>query len=137
MRGLRSISVFLLLSLLLMQRATENLWITKSTSRKKNWTHEYPWKKFRTHEKKIWTQEISIRNILDTLNTHERKLPIREIPMKTRWHDDTKPTRPLNRMYTNAHLKISLYACVHIKTIPWKFRILNLKNSWVIYPWSS
>ena len=38
--------------------------------------------------------------------------------------------------YTNADLKISLYVCVHIKTIPWKFHILNPKNSWVICPWS-
>ena len=39
-------------------------------------------------------------------------------------------------MYTNADLKISLYACVHVKIMPWKFRILNPKNSWVIYPWN-
>ena len=32
-------------------------------------------------------------------------------------------------MYTNADLKISVYVYVHIKTIPWKFRILNPKNS--------
>ena len=32
--------------------------------------------------------------------------------------------------------KIPLYVCVHIKTIPWKFRTLNLKGSRVIYPWS-
>ena len=35
-----------------------------------------------------------------------------------------------------ADLKISLYVCIHVKTIPWKFRILNPKNSRVIYPWS-
>ena len=34
--------------------------------------------------------------------------------------------------YTKADLKISLYACVHIKAIPWKFRILKPKNSRVI-----
>ena len=28
------------------------------------------------------------------------------------------------------------YVCVHIKTIPWRFRILNLKNFWIICPWS-
>ena len=39
-------------------------------------------------------------------------------------------------MYTNADLKISLYVCVHIKTIPWKFRIPNPKNSGVICSWS-
>ena len=33
-----------------------------------------------------------------------------------------------------ADLKISLYVGVHIKTIPWKFRILNPKDSRVIYP---
>ena len=35
--------------------------------------------------------------------------------------------------YTIADLKISLYACVQIKAIPWKFRILKPKNSRVIY----
>ena len=35
-------------------------------------------------------------------------------------------------MYTNADLKISLYVCVHIKTIQWKFCMFNPKNSWVI-----
>ena len=35
--------------------------------------------------------------------------------------------------YTNVDLKISLYACVHIKAIPRKFYILKPKNSWVIY----
>ena len=38
--------------------------------------------------------------------------------------------------YTNADLKISLYVCVQIKIVPWKFRILNYKNSRVIFPWS-
>ena len=36
--------------------------------------------------------------------------------------------------YTNADLKISLLVCFHIKTILWKFRILNPRNSRVIYP---
>ena len=31
-----------------------------------------------------------------------------------------------------ADLKISLYVCVHVKTIPWQFRILNPKSSPVI-----
>ena len=35
--------------------------------------------------------------------------------------------------YTNAGLKISLYVCVHIKTIPGKLRILNPRNSGDIY----
>ena len=35
--------------------------------------------------------------------------------------------------YTNADLKISLYVCVRIKTMPSKFRIPNPKNSRVIY----
>ena len=26
------------------------------------------------------------------------------------------------------------YVCVHVKMIPWKFRIFNPRNSWVIYP---
>ena len=33
-------------------------------------------------------------------------------------------------------LKISLYAWLDIKTVTWKFRNLEPKNSWVIYPWS-
>ena len=37
-----------------------------------------------------------------------------------------------NWRYTNAGLKISLLLCVHIKTILWKFRILNPRNSLVI-----
>ena len=45
-----------------------------------------------------------------------------------------KRTCPYNSWgYTNADLKISLHACVHIKAIPWKFRILKPKNSRVIY----
>ena len=35
--------------------------------------------------------------------------------------------------YANADLKISLYILNHIKMIPWKFCILNRKNSRVIY----
>ena len=38
--------------------------------------------------------------------------------------------------HTNVHLKISLYICVHIKTVPWKILILNSRNSRVICPWS-
>ena len=38
--------------------------------------------------------------------------------------------------YTNAYLKTSLNVQVHIKTISWKFRIPNPKNSRVIYAWS-
>ena len=36
--------------------------------------------------------------------------------------------------YTNADLKISLLVCFHIKAILWKFRILNPRNSRIIYP---
>ena len=36
--------------------------------------------------------------------------------------------------YTNADLKISLYVWVHIKTVTWKFRILNPRNSGIICP---
>ena len=35
--------------------------------------------------------------------------------------------------YTNADLKLSSYVRVPMKIIPWKFRILNRKNSRVIY----
>ena len=42
----------------------------------------------------------------------------------------------ISERYNNADLKISLYVRVHIKTIPWKFRIFYPKNSRVIYPWS-
>ena len=31
-------------------------------------------------------------------------------------------------------LKVSLYVCTHTKIIPWRFCILNPKNSQVIYP---
>ena len=37
---------------------------------------------------------------------------------------------------TNEDFKISLYVCVHIKAIPWKFCILNPKNLRVICPWT-
>ena len=36
--------------------------------------------------------------------------------------------KPISMRYTNVDLKVSLYVCVHMKTIPWKFRILNPKN---------
>ena len=36
--------------------------------------------------------------------------------------------------YNNADMKISLYVLVHIEILPSKFRILNSKNSRVIYP---
>ena len=36
--------------------------------------------------------------------------------------------------YVNVDLKISVYVCVHIKTLPWKFCILNPKNSRVVIP---
>ena len=36
----------------------------------------------------------------------------------------------------NADLRISLYACVHIKAIPWKFRFLNPRSPWVVGLWS-
>ena len=35
---------------------------------------------------------------------------------------------------TNTVLKISLYILIHLKIIPWKFRVLNRKNSRVIHP---
>ena len=38
--------------------------------------------------------------------------------------------------YNNADLKILLFVRVHIKRVTWKFRILNPRNSRVIYPWS-
>ena len=42
--------------------------------------------------------------------------------------------RPHCQRHTNADLKISLYVCAHVKTVTRKFRILNPKNSRVIYP---
>ena len=38
-----------------------------------------------------------------------------------------------NYSYTNADLQISQYVLIHIQITPWKFRILNPKNSWVIH----
>ena len=38
--------------------------------------------------------------------------------------------------FANADLKISVYVCVHIKTISWKFWILNPKNYRLTCPWS-
>ena len=38
----------------------------------------------------------------------------------------------VERYNTSADLKISLYVLVYIKTLPWKFGILNPKNSRVI-----
>ena len=35
--------------------------------------------------------------------------------------------------YTNADLKISLNVCFHVKLIPWEFRILDPRNSGIIY----
>ena len=42
----------------------------------------------------------------------------------------------LKGTYTNVDFKITLYICVRIKTIAWKFRTLNPKNIRVIYQWS-
>ena len=36
-------------------------------------------------------------------------------------------TRTIKGTHTNADLKISLYVCVHMKTVPWKFRIRTLR----------
>ena len=38
------------------------------------------------------------------------------------------------KIYANVDLKISLYIRVYIKIIPWKCRILSLKNYQVINP---
>ena len=54
---------------------------------------------------------------------------------KNGWNSFTLFTLHLLR-YTNADMKIFLHVCVHIKTLPWKFRFLNSENSRVIYPWS-
>ena len=40
------------------------------------------------------------------------------------------------KRYSDADLRISLYVCVHKKTIPWTFCIPNPNNSRVICPWS-
>ena len=53
---------------------------------------------------------------------------------------ESHSTESLRRKYQCTcalmHIWHSLYARVQIKMIPWKFHILNPKNSWVIYPWS-
>ena len=46
----------------------------------------------------------------------------------------TLSLKAIIKRYPNVDLKISLYVRVYIKTIPWKFRILNPKSSRVIYP---
>ena len=95
--GLRCIFVFLFLSLLLMQPATENLCITKSTTRKKIVPTKYP-------REKLWTHKVPTRKkfgptnthekILDPRNTHEKKFWAQEITTSARWHDGIRPTRP-------------------------------------------
>ena len=72
-----------------MQPATEIFWITKLTTRKKNWTHEIHTRKkkldswntqeenFRTHkylQEKFRTHEYPQEKILDPLNAHEKKI---------------------------------------------------------------
>ena len=42
----------------------------------------------------------------------------------------------VKKTYANADLKISLYVCVYLKTVPWKCRILDPENSRVTCPWS-
>ena len=49
-------------------------------------------------------------------------------------HEELKSKNTVINLINNADLKISLYVCVHIKTIPWKFRILNPENSRVVCP---
>ena len=46
------------------------------------------------------------------------------------------PLFVLSFLVAVADLKISLYVCVHMKTILWKFRFLNVENSRVICPWN-
>ena len=115
------ISVF---SNFLMQATTENLWIGKlatktldprNTHEKKFWTHKtptrkkfrptkkpttkkfgptkYPWQKsldlLNTYDKNFWTDKIPTRR-----NTQEKKFRTHKMPMKARWIDGTRPTRP-------------------------------------------
>ena len=47
-----------------------------------------------------------------------------------------KETQILVLAFLFEDLKILLHIRFHIKIIPWKLRILNLKNSLVIYSWS-
>ena len=49
-----------------------------------------------------------------------------------RWRK--KFTKTFTLKYTNVDLKISLYVLIHTKIIPWKFHILNFKNSWAVLP---
>ena len=67
-RDLKRISVFLFLSLLLMQPGTENLWITKSISRKKI-------QPTNNHEKNFGSEKYSREKISNSLNTHEKNIP--------------------------------------------------------------
>ena len=39
-----------------------------------------------------------------------------------------KSKSKISLRYTNTDLEISLYVCVHVKPVPWKFHILNSKN---------
>ena len=54
-----------------------------------------------------------------------------------RYHIETGPWTGFYMITASVlkELKISLYVCVNIKTIPWKFCILNTKNFRVICPW--
>ena len=106
MRGLRYIFAFLFLSLLLMQPATENLWIMKSITRKNNWTQEIPTRKSsdqvylrknfgptNTHEENFGPTKYPQEKILNPRKTHEEKFWTHEIFTKARWHDGIKPMR--------------------------------------------
>ena len=48
-------------------------------------------------------------------------------------YDKNKKLSFLQR-YTNADLKISLYVCIQMKVIPWKFHILIPRDSQVTCP---
>ena len=56
------------------------------------------------------------------------------VTVTKKWNKDFQ----LKKIYkwNNADLKISLYVCIDIKVLPWKFRIFNPKNSRAICPWS-
>ena len=76
----------------------------RNTQEKTFWTHETPSRKsFSTKYlwEKLWTYEITMRKNFNPQNTHEKKFWTHKIPTrkkfeptKSRWHNDTRSTRP-------------------------------------------
>ena len=84
-----------------------------------------------------------ISRALFSWNTRFEFLPFALLPTtRSNWkyirHSYGGPRRHRNLWCTlKVDLKISLSDLVHIKMMPWKFRILHLNISRVIHPWSS